>query len=34
VWNNTGDTATLVKKDAVIRDTCAYKRTAAGYKTY
>jgi hypothetical protein len=33
VWNNTGDKATLVKKDGVIRDTCAYKGTAAGYKT-
>jgi len=33
VWNNTGDMATLVKKDGVIRDTCAYKGTAAGYKS-
>src|SRR6185312_8328136 len=24
IWNNTGDKATLVKKDGVIRDSCAY----------
>jgi hypothetical protein len=32
VWNNTADKATLVKKDGVIRDTCAYKGTTLGYK--
>ena len=32
VWNNTGDRATLVKPTGVIRDTCAYLPTAAGFK--
>ena len=32
IWNNTGDKATLVKKDGVIRDTCAYKGTSLGYR--
>jgi hypothetical protein len=33
VWNNTGDRATLVKPTGVIRDTCAYRGTTAGFKT-
>ena len=32
IWNNTGDKATLVKKDGVIRDSCAYTGTALGYR--
>jgi Lamin Tail Domain len=32
IWNNTGDRATLVKADGVIRDTCAYSPAPAGDK--